>query len=291
MIAQDATEHTLALAVKMIQRNWGWNQFAYLSTAALDSLCKAGGIIVWEHSTLQLHPWCYVSNNYLRNPSKLRSPFCALNLFGSYSWMRSLARAGFAYGWRISFSLGSRCVLFRKSTNCVFDMIRRFDVPTLREMKIWWWWLWWWRWWWWRWTEIEDKKRRENGNEIFICTCRFESFDENVFWSGTTWWRTTQGTSQQSATLILTYISSKSFSTSVLTVRFLYKLKKSSNWSFCTGMASVLPIGSPDTSSAFSTRRLSSLCDAKSFIMLRKEKALVTCQFRAQNQAKAWRWW
>lgn len=69
--------------------------------------------------------------NYLRNPSKLSSPFWALNLFGSYSWMRSLARAGFAYGYSISFSLGSRWVLFRKSTSCVVDMIRRFDVPTL----------------------------------------------------------------------------------------------------------------------------------------------------------------
>lgn len=36
--------------------------------------------------------------NYLRNPSKLSNPFCALNLFGSYSWIRSFARAGFAYG-------------------------------------------------------------------------------------------------------------------------------------------------------------------------------------------------
>lgn len=70
---------------------------------------------------------------HLKNPSKLSKPFCELNLFGSYCMIMSLARAGLAYGNKISFSLGSRCVLLRKSTNCVVDIIRRFDVPTLQE--------------------------------------------------------------------------------------------------------------------------------------------------------------
>lgn len=104
-----------------------------------DSLRR--GIKIWIFRNYRNSLW-----NYLRNPSKLSNPFCALNLFGSYSWMRSFARAGFAYGWSISFSLGSRCVLFKKSTSCVVDMIRRFDVPTLWKMKGWKW--------------------------IFVCSCR-----------------------------------------------------------------------------------------------------------------------
>lgn len=100
------------------RRNGNGDQFAYLGAAAArdSSICREGSVNV----------------NYLRNPSKLSNPFCALNLLGSYSWMRSFARAGFAYGYRISFSLGSRCVLLRKSTSWVVDIILRLDVPTLQ---------------------------------------------------------------------------------------------------------------------------------------------------------------
>lgn len=188
-------------------------------------------------------------DDYLRNPSKLSKPFWALNLFGSYSWMRSFARAGLAYGYRISFSLGSRCVLLRKSTNCVVDMIRRFDVPTLQETKtsrV-------------KWLFAHDicLLLEQQSRRVFFFSLLFEALTTN---------------STPLNIQILTYISSKSFSTSVRSVKFLYKLKKSSNWSFCSGIASVLPIGSPDTSSAFSTRRRSSLCDANSFKMLKSER-------------------
>lgn len=44
------------------------------------------------------YEWGKTSICYLKNPSKLNWPFCALNLFGSYWAISSLARAGFAYG-------------------------------------------------------------------------------------------------------------------------------------------------------------------------------------------------
>lgn len=56
-------------------------------------------------------------------------PRCALYLLGSYCWIRSLALEVLAYGYKISFSRGSRCVLFRNSTNWAAVINLRLEVP------------------------------------------------------------------------------------------------------------------------------------------------------------------
>lgn len=73
---------------------------------------------------------------YLKKPSKLSWPFCALNLFGSYCCMSSFARAGLAQGQRISLRRGSRCVLLRNSTSWAMDMHLRLELPTLGRQEI-----------------------------------------------------------------------------------------------------------------------------------------------------------
>jgi hypothetical protein len=56
-------------------------------------------------------------------------PLCALYLLGSYCWIRSLALEVLAYGYKISFSRGSRCVLFRNSTSWAEVINLRLEVP------------------------------------------------------------------------------------------------------------------------------------------------------------------
>lgn len=66
-------------------------------------------------------------------PSNDRCPFCARVLVGSFNDITSFALLVLAYGYKISFSLGSRWILLRKSSNCCAVIT---DLPLTLSNKL-----------------------------------------------------------------------------------------------------------------------------------------------------------